>query len=356
VFLATLRFLRPALAVNSQVEGLNQIWFNGERATAFNDIIGIEVPVPDCDFAGGVNGAALLGMLEASTAKEVEVGVSTKDGESLTLKAPGLKAELPIVPADRALFTFPQTVPTGFAIDNDLFDAFKHVGIALSSAGENMGVTLAPEDDVLALYASDGATIAWARVQKPKKGYKAKRIVLSPAFCEQLAALNAGGMTLSIIEHKGLDDDDRSMTYSEAIACDNQSGARLFGRLVEAKELDFASVIEANVGNAKKAVTVPEKLTGALARAEVLVNGVQRKPLEVATKDGVLRLHLKSDLGELSEAIKLDGKPANVDGLFNTAHLQRGVGRAERMIVGAECFAFLGKGDSGYLVAVWVGA
>lgn len=341
VLLAQLRILRPALADKSPVEGLNQIWFSGDKATAFNDIIAIEVPC-ESGVEGGVNGGTLLGMLEASAAKEVEIGVNAKDGETLSLRAAGMKADFPILPLERAIFSFPATLPKGVDIDDALGGALKHVALALSSAGDNMGVTFVVEGAQLATYATDGTTIAWARVPKPK-GYAAKRLVLSPTFCDQLSALNEGGMSLSLMEDC-------------AVAVDNQSGVRLFGRLVEvAKDLDFAGVVKTNVPNTKSAVPLPDKLASALARAEVLVTGVQRTAVEVGVKKGVLRLHLKTDLGELSEAITLAGKHPDVDSLFNGSFIARGLSRSKTFMVSDQCFAMLGEGDSGFLVAVSVG-
>lgn len=336
-FIGPLRLLRPALVDKSPVEGLNQIWLSGDTATAFNDIIAIEVALP-MSVEGGVHGMTLLGMLEASTAKEIDIDKGNKDGDSLALKSAGMKAELPLIPSDRAVFAFPETLPEGIVVDKALSAALKHVSLALSSGGDNMGVTFVAEGAQLAVYATDGMTVAWSRLKKPK-GYTAKRVVLSPTFCDQLSVLNEGGMSLAL-------------TDDAAVAVDNQSGSRLFGRLVEvAKELDFAGTIKGNVPTPASAVPLPERLANALDRAEVLVNGVARKPLRITIKQNVLRLYLKTDMGELSEALKIDGKHPDAEGLFNGAFIRRALGRCDRFVLSSECFAMLGEGDSGFLVA-----
>ena len=334
-FIGPLRLLRPALADKSPVEGLNQIWLSGDTATAFNDIIAIEVVVP-ASVEGGVHGMTLLGMLEASTAKEIDIDKGNKDGDSLALKSAGMKAELPLIPSDRAVFAFPETLPEGIVVDDVLSAALKHVSLALSSGGDNMGVTFVAEGAQLAVYATDGMTVAWSRLKKPK-GYPGKRVVLSPAFCDQLAVLNTAGMSLALT-------DDAAVAFDDV--------HRLFGRLVEvAKELDFAGTIKGNVPTPASAVPLPEKLANALDRAEVLVNGVARKPLRITIKQNVLRLYLTTDMGELSEALKIDGKHPDAEGLFNGAFIRRALGRCDRFVLSSECFAMLGEGDSGFLVA-----
>ena len=51
------------------------------------------------------------------------------------------------------------------------------------------------------------------------------------------------------------------------------------------------------------------------------------------------------------EALKIDGKHPDAEGLFNGAFIRRALGRCDRFVLSSECFAMLGEGDSGFLVA-----
>ena len=338
-FLANIRRLKPATADKSPIEGLNHIWFSEAAATAYNDVIGIEVPC-ESPIIGGVAGSTLLGLLEALGAKEVDLTADNKDGSALSVKAPGSSLKLPLLPLERSVFDFPKTPAKGVGLDNTFLLALRHVMIAVSSEGDNMGVTLAPEGGFLSLYATDGMVIAWATIEKPK-GYGAKRVVLSPVFCSQLLALAEDDTLLFI-------------TDDNVIATSAVSGVRLFGRLVETpKELDFAGTIAANVPDIDLPA-IPEKLAASLDRAEVLVAGVSRAHLRVSVKDGVLRLALKSDLGELNEALKLVGAHEEAAGEFNAAFLRRGIGKLTHFSLSRQCFGMVNNSGYGFMVAASV--
>lgn len=343
-FLGKLRLLKPALADKSPVEGLNNIWFDGVTATAFNDIVGIEVPC-DAPIAGGLMGGTLLGLLENSAAKEVTLTPDPGEGTNMVLTSAGSKARIPMKPPDQAVFEMPSSDVENsdfqaVRLSQAFLDALKHVMASISGAGDNMGVTLIHEPISVVLYATDAMTIAWARLSVDVQAWEtAQRVVISPLFCAQFLVLCKEGDSLIVT-------DDFAMAVTS-------EGVRLFGRLVDVqKEHDFAGAIAENVPKNAKGVALPQRLGPMLDRAEVLVAGVARVPVKMSVDADVLRLSLNGDLGDLNEAVKLEKPfPKPQAGMFNSALIRRVLERSERFLISPQCFVLLGAGDSGYLVS-----
>lgn len=329
--LAQIKSLKPATADKSPIEGLTHVWFMGEVAFAYNDVIGIETPCA-LPINGGLLGSTLLGMLDKSTAQEVDIEANDKEA---VIKQSGARAKLPLMSVERAITPFPDDMgDPSCVIDAAFRKALSHVMISVSASG----VVLTPEEQELSFYATDGLTIAWARIPVPD-GYSVDRIALSSHFCDQLLKL--------------CNDQDGALylTAERAIAV-TSNGTRLFGRLLEQqKRRDFAGVINASI-EGPQPIPLPEKLKLVLERTQVLVVSGQVAKVSATIEAGVMRLSLRTDLGDLQEALALT-KPhpsGTIECVFDSALLLRDFSRFDRFVMNDSGFSLLCK-EGGYITA-----
>jgi hypothetical protein len=330
--LATLRLLRPALAGKGQ-PSFCCIWFDGTTASAFNGIIGIQAPckVP---LDGGVKGLILLGMLESSSAVTAEIDVGETEA---VLKLGAAKVKLPILPADQALLPFPEE-SGGTKVDAEFIEALSHGLTSIGSVGgvASAGVTVAPQKDRISFFSTDSRSLSWATTKLPK-GFKAKRLVLSTLFAEQLLVLCPEGGSLLFSE-------------SEAVATSPES-VRLIGALIEPeRELDFPGMVATHLPKGAKAIPIPEETALALDRAIVLTPEGQIGKLE-ASISGAFSLDMKTDLGELHEAIPLKGHP-KVTTTIDPALTKRGLAKCSHFLLTESAFVVtVEDGSRGFIAA-----
>lgn len=326
-----LAILMPAVAAASPVTQFMHIWFDGEKATAFNDVIGIEVPC-ELGLKGGLMGASLLGLLKHSAAKNA---VFEDHETEVLLKLAGAKATLPILSADMAISPFPSELDGGFWVNEHFKAALAHVLKSVTNEGfyGNAGVTIMAEGKKLAFYTTDGKSISWARIALPK-GCAVGRVSLCPVFCDRLL--------------KEADDETNLYINSENAVAVAKSGLRLFGRVLEAVERDFAGTINKMVG--AEASPLPAVLERCFDRALVLSLGEAR--VEAKVDKGLLRLFMKTDLGELNEVVKLE-KPLPEEGsaVLDATLVRRGMDGARTFLFTPGAFVLLGEDDRGYIAA-----
>lgn len=334
-FLEVIKPLRAALADKSPVIGLTQIWFMPGFAAAFNDVIGIRVPCT-CDFEGGIMGVPLIGLLEKSAAKSGAITIT--EGDAL-LKLAGAKATIPLLPMELAILPFPEEAGDGFALTDDFTSALAYVTQSVATSGiyGAAGITLVAEDEKLAFYTTDGKSICWARIPLPD-GCAIERVALSLAFCGQLSWIGKKSATMSLSE-------EHSIVAAE-------DGTMLFGRLSEVSDRDFAGRIAGILGKTKP-TPLPAVLERCFDRALVLGNsGASEVKMSVKVDKDILRLFLKTDMGELKEAVKMEQPlPPAIESVVDAALVRRGLSGAARFITTDAAFVLLGEGDRGYIAA-----
>src|SRR5260370_904174 len=104
-FLEVLETTKPALSTKELIEELLHFWSDGKFITAYNDqSLGIQVPF-ESEFKGGIRGTIILGMLEHSRAKQIEMEIP-EEGEA-TIKCGRARIKLPLLPPERAIFELP---------------------------------------------------------------------------------------------------------------------------------------------------------------------------------------------------------------------------------------------------------
>src|SRR5258708_37719206 len=104
-FLDILNIARPALASKDLVEELVCFWFVNDKVYAYNDVIGIQLPLKT-DFTGGIRGSLILGLLDKSRAKDIFIE-PINDGEML-LRAANTRLTMPLFEDKRSLWDVPE--------------------------------------------------------------------------------------------------------------------------------------------------------------------------------------------------------------------------------------------------------
>lgn len=339
--LAALDVVKPAIATKALLEELTHVWFSKGQIVAYDDVLGIRVPF-ECDgLEGGLKGALISGLLNASGAKTVEISV---DGKEAELKAARAKLKLAVLDPDRAVWDFPNTKKSSFfPLSKELLAALSDVLIAVgqdTSIPDQLGVTFVMTEDGLSLYTTDSKTIAEAFVKKPKD-YDVDHVVLPTPFIEQLLRLCGPDGEMAILK-------DSVVAYSK-------SGIGIYARLVDCPDpSDFETELQRALpkGFRKAAVDIPEVMKLAVERALVVLDGKVAEPISLYVKDKVLHMEAESGLGELRDQIPLEQEHEDVDIKVDPALIKRALEKCDKMLVADRCLCMIGRGgDFVYVIS-----
>ena len=328
----------PALAKKSAAMSHLYLWFSPEHVTAFDDVLGIQVPFRS-GLEIGVNGALLLGLLNASLAKQAAL---TAHENELEIKLAGSKAEVPVLSTDQSILEAP-AIPKkgGLPIDKHFLSCLEHVRLSVSSDGY-AGVSFIPDKKWLMIFATDGRTISWASTKisgGDGYGMLPERLDVPERFCEQVVALcdNEKG-TLYLAEDRIL-----------AVCGSNKT--LVYSRVMEPnKSLDYVGTRE-RLRPKDEPIPVPPRLGMALERAAVLSAGATLEKASFSLADGELRINLSGPLGTLNERIPLEGKHSKQQADFDCAPIRRGVAKLESFQMTDECMVMSADDDRGYIIA-----
>lgn len=301
---------------------------------AYNDVIGLEVPIERLELQGGV-GVHLVSLLDVSSAEQIDL---TPQGHELNYVIGRAKGKLAFKEFDSGVINpFPdKKVPRKATahLTDDIIVALQH---ALAT-GPKAGVTVIPDGDALMFYSSDGPTVSWSSCPLPKD-YDVPRITLSSEFCERLMALAEGGTLLEVFN------DGVCATF-------NETGIRLIGKLILEEPLrDYNGKITQVISDDAVPIPIPEELNVALARVEVLA-GTKKQKIKMDIEKDELRFEFQGDLGEVLDFCKLAGKVSEpIDAMFNAEHIKRGLAKAKTFIATKRAFVLLTEESFGYVVA-----
>lgn len=344
VLLKALDTLKPALATKDLVFELTHYFFTGKNILAYNDLIGLEIPF-QTDFAGGLPGKLLLGVLEKSLAKDVELLEGDKDSEML-LKAGNARVHLSLLPVDRVVWQFPEfNEQDSFKVDKALAEI---IGEMLISIGQNtsmpdqLGITFQlweSDERWLDLYSTDGNTLSWARIDQPEN-YRASRCTVSEEFCKQFHVLCTGSAQLIIEE-------DCALAKFE-------NGIKLYGRLVDVPNpKDFGEKIDDLIPAPDKLIAIPSRLKLAIERASIVLDNLPGAPTEISIdRDKVLRLYAKPNSHiELRDAIRLEGEHEEITSYFDPALIKRALDKRSQMYITKDALVLRGPDNYYHMVS-----
>lgn len=387
-FLDKLNTAKPALANNLLIPVMGMFWFTGKTLMAYNDQIGISVPLKT-DFVGALQGKGLLNLLSYSDGSEVEF-IEGKD--KFEIKCGRTRIKLALAPEEdfEGLWPVDKAKRSALAVDPAEFllaveSLMRSVGVDVA-VPEQLGITLIPEGDKLAIYSTNNLTLSRAIIgydgDLPFEG----PVTLSKDFCDQMLRL-LKWRTIAADEEEEPEDeadgDDEAPKKKEKEAkaprakegkapesIDLQFGGdhallrvdnvTLYGRfIISDRPLQFSSIFESFLPEKelKKAVSIPNDLLAALSRANVIVSssveGVATSVVVEKSKSGKrIKLHSAAELGEVADTVTVDAKHPDVEILLNPKLLQKGSGFFNKVLFTEQC-AVLARGNIVYLVAAF---
>jgi hypothetical protein len=339
-FLQAVTLCKPAIADKSIIQELTFLFSDGATLTAYDDVIGIQVPFAS-GLVGGVKGTLLLGMLENATAKQIEIEQDNPD--EVLLKSGRFRVTLALLPADRAVYQLPKGKAKPFRLSLSFYEALKACLPALSSKAvlpDQLGISIALHDS-LRFFATDSNTMAFATMKHNCDQWPFKqglRVILPAAFAKQLIDIGTDGTTLYL-------------TANEALA-ETDKGIKLFSRLIfSPKPHDFQRTLEAEMKSVQL-FTIPPRLETMLDRALLIFEHHPEKLIaaQLQIKDGTLRVAAKTKHEALNDSTKLDEIPQDKTALVVPKRLKRVLPLAERMGLTENGVVLTGKNVI-YLVA-----
>lgn len=345
IFDKALALVSPALAVKDSIEQLVCVWFDGRTVRAFNNVIGMQVPLAS-ELKGGVRGKSLIDLSAKSAGKEIDF----KPGTDLKVSIGSTRIALSLMPDDTSIWP---GVPTTLGNDVVVIDAefLTNLKDCLISVGkdtdteEGAAVTVAEEDDLLSMYASDRKTITWSAIPRPENWnttMRAPRIVIPAAFCQQLVKLAKPGDLMQI--------DDNSLVAKLA------NDVMLFGRLVSVeKETDFLKIIKGATENMAEVFPIPAGLAPALARASVLVGQSPEQKVWLSVDKAAMLVHTQGPMGEMKDEIDLAAgtNVAPAKAAIIPSYVLRGLDHANEMFLSQRCIVMLSPAGLVHLIAAY---
>jgi DNA polymerase III sliding clamp (beta) subunit (PCNA family) len=334
----------PALSSNNLVPVLSHFWFNNDVLTAYNDQIAISTKL-NSGFVGAVPNT-LVQLLSASRAKDVDF--TYDDAGNLTVKAASAKFKLPYLAAKSFdIFEMPKpNVKNALPVDMGKFlEAIDSCTRSLkedTSMPDSLGITLDIAIDYINFYATNDATISYARL-KMKETLSDSRVVLSGNFCRQMLSIAKTGGSSHVEIHS-----DYSL-----FVCNNTI---LFGRLIDVQRpLDFDAVIESSFPQElhKNLVSIPTKLQLMLERAIIITESkTERSKTAITIKDGIAKFVSQSpEKGEVKDSVQLEAQHPDVSVIIDPRLFKQGYdGKFDKMLLTEQCL-IMTKGDSLYLVS-----
>lgn len=353
--LGLLKALSPATASSkNQVPELSCVWFDGEYASAFNDVLGIRVAFPS-EFTGGIAGDKLAGVLERSRTQKVLVEV---DGEDALFAIGRAKIKLsrrpiedwfwePEIPSGDAL---PLTKKWRSAIDAVLLS----VGSANVLRPEQRGITVIQNGKAVDFYSTDALSVSWMSVESSdnrKALAKGSRLILPTLFCEQIRALkgeaelkfdeNAVYCLTDVVLSRPNDDEDKK---AKPVVRD----VLIFAKLVEDDDpVSFEDVVSQHVTD-DAGIEIPSELKLRAERAMVLLGD---EPARVTVSKTWLQLYAQTAHGEVDDKIKIGAHP-EVAVRLNMALVHRGLDSCDHMVIAEDSVVMTGPGNFVYIVSV----
>lgn len=348
--LEKLERVAPALSGNNLVPILSHFWFRDDTLLAYNDQIAISTKMAT-DFQGAIPDT-LISLLSVSKAKDVEFLTGKADGKALPegqllVKAASSRLKLPFLDVEAtSIFEMPEA-DSKAALPVDMSEFLEAIDSCTRSLKEDtsmpdsLGITLSYKSKGINLYATNDATISYARVAT-KRELDDFRVVISGAFCRQMLSLSKGTGT----KHFEINEEG----YSLFQCGDN----KLFGRLVDVQRpLDFDGVISSQFPKAaqKGLVPVPSKLELILDRAIIITESKADRPrTEITLNEGIAKFFSQSEKGEVRDSMQVGENHPDVSLAIDPRLFKNGYGYFTDFLLTENCL-IMSKGSSLYLVS-----
>lgn len=329
---AKLKLIQPAIYGKDLVEELTCVWFDGAGLLAYDAEIGIVTPL-EGDLKCGLKGGVLVSLVNSLSAAHVDL---TQTGDQVAIKAGGSKATLATVPLLRKP-RGPDTEGEPIILTADFLTVVKLSGVSNTpnpSRPDYLGTTFVPDNDVLDLYSSDGATATWLMVDKPT-GWPDRRIAWPRRFCDQLVRLAAAGDKLILGENSAL--------------LKRADKTRLLGNDLRIdRPVDFKAMFKRILpeGFAKQLWPVPDDLEKALKRLAIVLPAGDGVRVDVAEKS--ITLTALGAKGNVQEVLPISKTQEPVSVKVQVSQLLRALSHADAMLI-TETAVILEHSETGFL-------
>lgn len=336
--LAALSAVKPALNDKSTMDELACVWFEDGAVSAYNDVIGIQVPV-DTFFTGGLRGSLVTGLMETATSDRVDIAIK---GEKITMKAGSAKINLAMLPSRRQIWHAPEVNDDAWFKPSATFiQALERVMVSTvkaSSVPDQMGVTFILHDNGLSLYSTDNGTISWGQVGIDDfPDIPVDRALVPTVFCDQLLKMGAGKEDAAV-----------ELAFLKNAAMAKVGDRLLFGRYLESQNpVPFPSIVRRYLqdGDDDRLLDLPPGLPLALDRASVLLSkGGQGLSVEFQASDKSLRLYTRTAYGTLDETLELDDFHEEAVMKLNPKLVGRAIPHVRTFMLGQQAAVFASEG------------
>lgn len=347
---AELGVLAPALSDNAKIPGLDCLWFDGEKVSAYNDIIGIEKPLKT-EFAGGIPGKVLLGYLDKINGEEVDLEVEEtgeedretgEKYEDLKISCGRSRLKLPLSNISGRLWTLPERDNEGITLTKDLLNLLSMMLMSVGKGAvdpEFLGITFEPYQKALNLFSSDAVALSWGNLPLPKN-YACERVTIPTEFCERMIKLCGP---------------ENNLYLSETCAiAENSAGTMLYGRMLGVENpRNFRSVLSKHLGENPSMMDIPEGLDHALDRACLLQTN--KDPVLVSLVGEKLGLYISTDLGELRDILEVQSdSDEKFSVYFDPVLLKRGLDDRSLFLLNKESIVMRGPENFVHVLAARV--
>lgn len=300
--------VRPALASQAYIPALTHIKFDGDFATAYNDITAISVRCK-ADVERCLPGDLLIRALGSFGGETIAIQ-DGKESDEVVLSSGRAKIKLPTL----ELKTFPFKWPGDDEGDEVAFDRgiIKGIERCLISVNTDpthpaqMGVTLEAEGGRATLYSTDNFSMSRYRTSSKLKLPADVPVIMPRFFCEQVVALA-----------KVFNEEEPVLIlHNGALEAQYGNLARVFSKTpVDLEPMDFKRMFNAHAsdGFSKVLGKIPDAFEGAFNRALLVLSSEMDKVTRVTVENDVIRLFSSSTMGDADDTMHFDGEPVDKD-------------------------------------------
>ena len=300
--------VRPALATQAYIPALTHIRFDGDYATAYNDISAISVRAK-VDVEACLPGDLLIRALNSFGAENIAFQQGAKE-DSLVISSGRSKLKLPVLPLDAFPYEEPDTKKASeVVLDHSIL---KGIERCLLSVGNDpthpaqMGVTLdVDEKGNAVLFSTDNFTISRYQTKSKIELPGDSPVILPTFFCQQLVTLS-----------KTFNEDEIVLLLVPgALMVEFGKAAKLFNKtLVDLEPLDFPRIFDKHCSLKsikERAFNIPDAWDAAFNRALLVLSGEVDKATKVTVSDDTIKLHSTSSMGDSDDSMAHDGDAAD---------------------------------------------
>ncbi|MDE2426270.1 MAG: hypothetical protein KGO96_10240 [Elusimicrobia bacterium] len=342
--LGLLKIVSPALAgPKHAVQEMCCVWFDGQHISGFNDVLGVQVDFKT-EFTGGMLGDKLIGVLERSTAKEIDFQA---EGEDAVLKIGNASIKLTRRPIEDWFWSPEVPGSAGYEVTKQFREAVDLVLMSVGSSAavnpEQRGVTIIQNGKGADLYSTDAVSLSRAYVSTGNRTIIDRRVVLPTVLCEQFKMLK-GSIELRFDDGAvyclaAVDPVGRKAESGEVR---RTYGAVVFSRLIDDEEpVDFEDVVSTYEVPKDGGAPVPSQLKRRAERAMVVLGD---HPLEVRVEDGYLHLDAQTPYGEVHDRLKFPDHP-DAELKIDASLLNRALEGREAMVLSENGVVMTGPAD-----------